>query len=88
MALGALPGYRLSVNNKLAIRVAIAGMEGFTEARTALNQMALMALRTRDGGVVRLIDKFRMLTLRVAAAADEHPEAPLPKHQFSAAGRT
>ena len=69
--------YRFKIDNELAIRVAIAGMKGFTETRATLDQMPLSALRTGDSGLIGFINQLGMLAFRIATAADKHTKAPL-----------
>ena len=71
--------YRFEIDNELAFRVAIAGMEGLTIAGTALYQLTALTLRTRNRRFIWLINLFRMFTFRVATASDKHAEASLPQ---------
>ena len=87
MTLWALSGYRLEVNDKLALRIAIAGVKGFAITGTPLDQTARLALRAGNCGFIGLINKFGMPTFRIVAAADKHAKTPLAQHQFTAAVR-
>ena len=69
--------YRFEIDNELAFRVAIAGMEGLTIAGTALYQLTALTLRTRNRRFIRLINLFRMLTFRLTATANKHAETAL-----------
>jgi hypothetical protein len=68
----------LEIDNELAIRVAIAGIEGFAVSGTALHQMSALTLRAGNGGIVRLINQLGMFTLRILTTTDKHTKTPLP----------
>ena len=76
MAFRAFARHRFKINYELAIRVAIAGMKGFTETGATLHQMTLSALRTRDSGLIRFINQLGMFAFGIATAADEHTKTP------------
>ena len=88
MALGALPRYRCEVNDKLTIRIAIAGMKVFAIARAALHQVTLLARGADDGRFIWLINNLCVVTLRILTASDEHAKAPLAQHQHGTTFRT
>ena len=69
--------YRLKIDNELAFRVAIARMESLTITGAALYQLTSLTLRAGNCRFIRLINLFRMLTLRVAATSNKHSETPL-----------
>jgi len=77
MTYRALTRYRSGVNDKLAIRIAIAGVEGFAVTRTTLDKMPALALRTANSRFIRLIDQFSVFAGRILTASDKHTEAPL-----------
>ena len=87
MALRTLSGYRFEVNDKLALRIAIAGVESFAITGAALDQMARLALRAGNSGFIGFINELGMLTFWIVAAADKHTKTPLAQHQFAAAVR-
>ena len=76
MAIGTFTGDGFNIEGKLAFRVTIAGVKNLAIARLTLQQFALTALRTGNGGFVRLIDHFSVIALRVIAATDKHAIAP------------
>ena len=73
---GHSPATGLKIDNELAIRIAIAGVKGFTETGTTLDQMALSALRASDSRLIGFINQLGMFTFRIAAIANEHPQTP------------
>ena len=81
MAIGTFTGDGFNIEGKLAFRVTIAGVKNLAIARLTLQQFALTALRTGNGGFVRLIDHFSVIALRVIAATDKHAIAPTAQHQ-------
>ncbi len=76
-----LTGNGFKIENKLAFRVAIAGVEHLAIARFPLQQFALFALRTADTGFVRFIDNLGMVALRVVTASDKHAVTSLAQGQ-------
>ena len=50
--------------------------------------MPLSALWAGYCSFIRLIDKFSMFAIRIAAATDKHTKPPLAEYQHRAAGRT
>jgi hypothetical protein len=58
MAMRADSRYRFEIDNELAIRVAIAGMEGLTKTGTALYQLPALTLRAGNCRFIRLINLF------------------------------
>jgi hypothetical protein len=77
IAVRANPRHRLEIDNELAFRIAIAGMEGFTETGTTLHQLSLLTLRASNRGFVGFINLLCMAAFRIVATADEHAKAPL-----------
>ena len=77
MAFRAFARHRFKIDNELAIRIAIAGVKGFTETGTTLDQMALSALRASDSRLIGFINQLGMFSFRIAATANEHPKTPL-----------
>ena len=71
--------YRFEIDNELAFRITIAGMEGFTKTRTTLYQLSALALGAGDCRFIWLINLFRMLTFGVAATSNKHAETSLPQ---------
>jgi hypothetical protein len=57
-------------------------MEGFAKSRPSLDQVPGLTLRTSDRGVIGFIYLLGMFTLRIVAAANEHPEPPLSQYQY------
>ncbi|AKL14876.1 hypothetical protein AB182_27930 [Phytobacter ursingii] len=57
-------------------------MEGFAKSRPSLDQVPGLALRTSDRSVIGFIYLLGMFTLRIVAAANEHPEPPLSQYQY------
>jgi len=88
MALRTLTRNRGEVNDKLAFRIAIAGVKGFAIARTALNQLTLLALRASNRCFIWLIDKLSVLARRILATSDKHTEAPLAECKLGTTFRT
>ncbi|KLG06045.1 hypothetical protein YA49_18535 [Enterobacter cloacae subsp. cloacae] len=78
MAMRAVTRYRFEIDNELAFRITIAGMEGFTKTRTTLYQLAALALGAGDCRFIWLINLFRMFTFRIATATNEHAKTALP----------
>jgi len=74
---GALARHRSGIDDELAIRITIAGVEGFAVTRTTLDKMPALALRTANSRFIRLIDQFGVFAGRILAASDKHTEAPL-----------
>jgi hypothetical protein len=77
IAVRANPRYWFEIDNELAFRIAIAGVERFTEPGTTLYQLSLLALGTGNRGLIWFINLLGMATFRVVATADKHTEAPL-----------
>ena len=88
MALRTLSGYRFEVNDKLALRIAIAGVEGFAITGTPLDKMTSLALRTDYCCFIRLVDELGVIARRIVTASNEHTESSLSQHQLSATCRT
>lgn len=88
MAVAALTGDRFKIENELAFRVAIAGVENLAIARFALKQFTLLTLRAADTGFVRFIDDFSMIALRIITAGNKHTVTPLTQCQHRLAFRT
>ncbi|KJN36441.1 hypothetical protein SS25_23125 [Enterobacter hormaechei subsp. hormaechei] len=76
--------YWLEIDNELAFRIAIARMEGLAITRAALHQLTTLTLRAGNCRFIWLVNLFRMLTFRIAAASDKHPETSLTQCQFTA----
>lgn len=74
----ALTRYRSGIDDELAIRITIAGVEGFAVTRPPLDKMSTLALRAANSRFVRLIDQFGVFAGRILTASDKHTEAPLP----------
>ena len=77
MAMHADTRYRFEIDNELAVRVTIAGMESLTKTRTTLYQLTTLALRTGNSRFIWLINLFCMPTFRITATANKHTEPPL-----------
>ncbi|KLQ45265.1 hypothetical protein ABR32_00645 [Enterobacter cloacae subsp. dissolvens] len=77
MAMRADTRYRFKIDNELAFRIAIAGMEGLAKTRTTLYQLSTLALGTGNCCFIWLINLFCMLTFRIATATNKHTKTAL-----------
>jgi len=87
IAVRANPRYRFEIDNELAFRIAIAGVERFTETGVTLYQLSLLALGTGNRCLIRFIKLFCMTKFCVVATADKHTKASLTQCQSSTTDR-
>jgi hypothetical protein len=88
VTLRTLSSQRFEVDDKLTLRIAIAGVKSFAITGTPLDQLACPALGANNRRFIWFVDKFSMVTCRVIATPNKHTESSLPQHQLSTALRT
>ena len=88
MTLRTLSSQRFEVDDKLTLRIAIAGVKRFAITGTPLDKMTRLALRTDYCCFIRLVDELGVIARRIVTASNKHTESSLSQHQLSATCRT